>query len=299
MTHGEHPRDTDLTPNFTDVQTHYDLSDDFFRLFLDPSQTYSCAYFERDDMTLEEAQLAKIDLSLGKCDLKPGMTLLDIGCGWGATIHRAVEKYDVNVIGLTLSQNQHDYVQKKLANSDVVRDSGRSTEVRLQGWEEFTEPVDRIVSIGAFEHFRYARHAQFFEQTYAIMPADGRMMLHSIIAMGRDIWRMGRKITREDLDFWLFIAREIFPGGELPQQHTIPTEAEKAGYTVAQIQSLQPHYARTLDFWADALEARHDDAVRVASEETYQTYMRYLRGCADRFHWGHSDVRQYTLVKQP
>jgi cyclopropane-fatty-acyl-phospholipid synthase len=288
----------DLTPNFADVQTHYDLSDDFFRLFLDPTQTYSCAYFESDDKTLEEAQIAKIDLSLGKCDLKPGMTLLDIGCGWGATIMRAVEKYDVNVVGLTLSENQYEHVQKQLAVSDAVRESGRHAEVRLQGWEEFNEPVDRIVSIGAFEHFKYSRHELFFERTYNLMPADGRMMLHSIIAMGRDIWRMGRKITREDFDFFLFIAREIFPGGELPQQHTIPAEAEKAGYTVEQVQSLQPHYARTLDIWADSLEARHLDAVRIASEETYQTYMRYLRGCADRFRWGHSDVRQYTLAKQ-
>jgi cyclopropane-fatty-acyl-phospholipid synthase len=286
-----------LTPNFVDVQTHYDLSNDFFRLFLDQTQTYSCAYFARDDMSLEEAQLAKIDLSLSKCDLKPGMTLLDIGCGWGATIMRAVEKYDVNVIGLTLSENQHEHVQKQLAASDTIRESGRHAEVRLQGWEEFNEPVDRIVSIGAFEHFKYTRHEQFFERTYGVMPADGRMMLHSIIGMGRDIWRMGRKITREDFEFYMFIAQEIFPGGELPQQHTIPEQAEKAGFTVEQVQSLQPHYARTLDIWADSLEARHADAVRIASEETYQTYMRYLRGCADRFRWGHSDVRQYTLTK--
>src|ERR1700750_2982825 len=117
-----------LTPHFADVQAHYDLSDDFFRLFLDPTQTYSCAYFERDDMSLEEAQYAKMDLSLGKCDLKPGMTLLDIGCGWGGTIHRAIEKHDVNVIGLTLSENQYEHVAKKLANSNVVRGSGRHAE---------------------------------------------------------------------------------------------------------------------------------------------------------------------------
>src|SRR5436853_5714154 len=101
-----------LTPHFDKVQHHYDLSDDFYRLFLDSTQTYSCAYFERDDMTLEEAQLAKIDLSLGKLGLRPGMTLLDIGCGWGATMRRAVERYDVNVIGLTLSENQATHVQK-------------------------------------------------------------------------------------------------------------------------------------------------------------------------------------------
>src|SRR5213083_2118123 len=110
-----------LKPHFEDVQAHYDLSDDFFRLFLDPTQTYSCAYFERDDMSLEEAQLAKIDLSLGKLGLEPGMTLLDIGCGWGATMKRAVEKYDVNVVGLTLSRNQAAHVENVLAGLTTER----------------------------------------------------------------------------------------------------------------------------------------------------------------------------------
>ena len=107
-----------LTPHFADVQAHYDLSDDFFRLFLDPTQTYSCAYFEREDMTLEEAQIAKIDLALGKLGLRPGMTLLDVGCGWGATMRRAIEKYDVNVVGLTLSKNQAAHVQKSFDQMD-------------------------------------------------------------------------------------------------------------------------------------------------------------------------------------
>src|SRR6202043_506066 len=139
----------DLTPHFDDVQAHYDLSDDFFRLFLDPTQTYSCAYYERDDMTLEEAQIAKIDLALGKLDLKSGMTLLDVGCGWASVMKRAVEQYDVNVIGLTLSKNQRALGLQIL---DSV-DSDRSRRVLLRGWEEFDEPVDRIVSIEAFEAF--------------------------------------------------------------------------------------------------------------------------------------------------
>ena len=103
-----------MKPHFEDVQAHYDLSDDFFRLFLDPTQTYSCAYFERDDMTLEEAQIAKIDLALGKLGLRPGMTLLDVGCGWGSTMMRAIERYDVNVVGLTLSENQPAHVEAAL-----------------------------------------------------------------------------------------------------------------------------------------------------------------------------------------
>src|ERR1700710_314062 len=120
----------ELNPHFEDVQAHYDLSDDFFRLFLDPTQTYSCAYFEPDDLTLEEAQYAKIDLSLGKLGLQPGMTLLDIGCGWGATMRRAVEKYDVNVVGLTLSRNQAIAVDKLFREMD----STRSRRVYLAGW---------------------------------------------------------------------------------------------------------------------------------------------------------------------
>ena len=147
-----------LTPHFADVQAHYDLSDDFFRLFLDPTQTYSCAYFEREDMTLEEAQIAKIDLALGKLGLQPGMTLLDVGCGWGATMRRAIEKYDVNVVGLTLSKNQAAHVQKSFDEMD----SPRRRRVLLNGWEQFDEPVDRIVSIGAFEHFGPDRYDDFF-----------------------------------------------------------------------------------------------------------------------------------------
>jgi cyclopropane fatty-acyl-phospholipid synthase-like methyltransferase len=160
-----------------EVRSHYDLSNEFFRLWQDPTQTYSCAYFERDDMTLQEAQLAKIDLALGKLGLQPGMTLLDIGCGWGSTLRRAIAKYDVNVIGLTLSHNQKKHIEPQFAESD----SPRSKEVRLQPWEEFDEPVDRIVSIGAFEHFGFEKYDDYFTKTYDLMPADGVMLLHTIV----------------------------------------------------------------------------------------------------------------------
>src|ERR1700742_2189436 len=165
-----------LTPHFADVQAHYDLSDDFFRLFLDPTQTYSCAYFERDGMTLEEAQLAKIDLALGKLGLQPGMTLLDVGCGWGATMMRAVQNYDVNVVGLTLSKNQAKHVEQLMAESD----SPRSKRILLRGWEQFDEPVDRIVSIGAFEHFGHERYDAFFTMAHDALPDDGIMLLTTI-----------------------------------------------------------------------------------------------------------------------
>jgi cyclopropane-fatty-acyl-phospholipid synthase len=284
----------DLEPHFEDVQAHYDLSDDFFRLFLDPTQTYSCAYFERDDMTLEEAQLAKIDLSLGKLGLQPGMTLLDVGCGWGATINRALERYDINVVGLTLSRNQQAHVQQLLDKQS----SPRSKRVLLQGWERFDEPVDRIVSIGAFEHFGRDRYDEFFKKAYAALPADGVMMLHTIVKPSdEEFAERGLPVTMTRLRFFKFIMDEIFPGGDLPHVTVVENHATKAGFTVQRVQPLRLHYARTLDIWAAALEARKDEAIAIQSQEVYDRYMKYLTGCADLFREGYTDVCQFTLVK--
>jgi cyclopropane-fatty-acyl-phospholipid synthase len=287
-------RKNPLKPHFEDIQAHYDLSDDFFRLFLDSSQTYSCAYFEREDMTLEEAQLAKVDLALGKLGLEPGMTLLDIGCGWGATMTRAIEKYDVNVIGLTLSNNQKAHVDSVFAASD----SPRTKRVLLQGWEQFEEPVDRIVSIGAFEHFGRDRWDDFFQMAYRVLPDDGVMLLHTITALTLpDMTAKGLPLTFSIARFVKFILTEIFPGGYLPTIELAGEHAEKAGFKLTRTQSLQPHYARTLDTWAAALEAHKSEAIAVQSEEVYDRYMRYLTGCADGFKQGYIDVCQFTLEK--
>ncbi|GJF09391.1 cyclopropane-fatty-acyl-phospholipid synthase [Mycolicibacterium cyprinidarum] len=276
------------------MQSHYDLSDDFYRLFLDPTQTYSCAYFERDDMTLEEAQIAKIDLSLGKLGLKPGMTLLDIGCGWGATLLRAIEKYDVNVIGLTLSRNQQAHVQRLLDNSD----SPRSKRVLLEGWEQFREPVDRIVSIGAFEHFGRDRYDEFFKTAYQVLPTDGVMMLHTIIKPS-DAEFTARQLpfTMTKLKFFKFIMDEIFPGGDLPKAEDVEKHSAKAGFKLALAQPLRLHYARTLEIWAATLEAHEDEAIALQSREVYDRYMRYLTGCAELFDKGYTDICQFTLTK--
>ncbi|GAB7066120.1 class I SAM-dependent methyltransferase [Mycobacterium hodleri] len=284
----------DLVPHFDDVQSHYDLSDDFYRLFLDDTHTYSCAYFERDDMTLEEAQLAKIDLSLGKLGLEPGMTLLDVGCGWGATMMRAVEAYDVNVVGLTLSENQHAHVQKLFADSA----SPRSKRVLLNGWEQFDEPVDRIVSIGAFEHFGADRYDDFFAMAYRVLPDDGVMMLHTICGISMEYARAnGVPLTMELFRFIKFIMTEIFPGGQLCKTEMVGELAASAGFTLARTQSLQPHYARTLDLWAEALQAHRDQAVALQSEEVYDRYVHYLTGCAQLFKLGQADVNQFTFTK--
>jgi cyclopropane-fatty-acyl-phospholipid synthase len=223
-----------LTPHFADVQAHYDLSDDFFRLFLDPTQTYSCAYFERDDMTLEEAQL----------------------------------------------------------------DSPRSKRVLLNGWEQFDEPVDRIVSIGAFEHFGHDRYDDFFALAHRILPTDGVMLLHTITGLlPEQCTERGIPLTFEMARFIKFIVTEIFPGGRLPSIEKVADHSAKAGFRLTRRQSLQPHYARTLDLWAEALEAHRDEAIEIQSEEVYERYIKYLTGCANAFRTGYIDVNQFTLEK--
>jgi len=285
---------SDLSPYYEESQSIYDVSNEFFALFLGSTMGYTCSYFERDDMTLDEAQTAKFDLALGKLDLEPGMTLLDVGCGWGGALRRAVEKHDVNVIGITLSQNQFAYSTALMSELDT----DRKAEVRLQGWEEFHEPVDRIVSIGAFEAFKAERYPRFFERAFDILPADGRMLLHTILAHTQKFFRDNEiKLTISDLKFMRFIGAEIFPGGQLPAVEDIETLATDSGFTLERTHLLRPHYARTLDMWAANLEANQAEAIEMTSAEVYEHYMHYLTGCADFFHRGITNIGQFTLVK--
>ena len=285
---------SDLKPYYEESQSIYDVSDEFFALFLDPTMAYTCAYFERDDMTLEEASIAKFDLALGKLNLEPGMTLLDIGCGWGGCLQLALEKYDVNVIGITLSRNQSAYARTKLAKIPTER----SVEVRLQGWEEFTDKVDRIVTIGAFEAFKSERYPAFFERAYDILPGDGRMLLHTITTYSQaQQLERGVSITMSDVRFMKFIGTVIFPGGQLPAQENIFKLAQDSGFTLERVQLLAEHYERTLHIWAANLEANKDKAIEIQSEEVYDRYMHYLTGCENFFRKGISNVGQFTLAK--
>jgi len=285
---------TKLRPAYENVQAHYDISNEFFGLFQDPTRTYSCAYFERDDMTLEEAQLAKIDLALDELYLKPGMTLLDIGCGWGSVMKRAVQRHDVNTLGLTLSRNQCTLGQQIL--DDV--DSERSRQILLRGWEEFDQPVDRIVSIEAFEAFPKNRYAAFFQMCHRALPDDGRMVLQTIMGHPLKRWpEMGIPITMSDLKFMRFIAKEIFPGGAVPSDDDVADFAGRAGFSVESLNYLTPHHVRTLDIWSQRLEAAREQAIAFTSQEVYDRYLHYLIGCSDFFNRGVSEVGQFTLVK--
>ena len=284
----------DMRPHFEDIQAHYDLSDDFFGVFQDPTRKYSCAYFTGPNVTLSEAQIANVDQHLDALDLKPGMTLLEVGCGWGLTLQRAMEKYDVNVIGLTLSKNQKAYCDQLLAGIDTER----SFDVRLEGWEQFHSPVDRIVSIEAIEHFGFERFDDFFKNSFDILPDDGRMTIQSSVAYHPDnLQARGRKLTFEMARFIKFMLTEIFPGGRLPSTDMMIERGEKAGFVVPEALSLRNHYIKTLGIWAAALENHKEQAIAAAGVENYDRYMKYLTGCQYYFVDESIDVSLVNYLK--
>ena len=269
---------------------------DFFGLFQDPTRTYSSAYFERDDMTLEEAQMAKIDLALGKLGLQPGMTLLDVGCGWGSLMQRAVEKHDVNVIGLTLSKNQREVCASK---SWTSIDTERSRRSDVDGWEA-VRPArrphrqhrgDRGVPKGAIR-------SRFSTCAPASCPAmagwfsgDHGSPLEAVAGDGHP-----------DHDDRLAV-HALHRQGDLPRRigavrrghHRILST--EAGFSVAEQRDLTEHYVRTLDTWAKSLKAAREEAIAVTSQEVYERYMKYLIGCRDFFNRNISYFGQFTLVK--
>src|SRR6185312_11469727 len=185
------------------------------------------------------------------------------------------------------SKNQAAHVEDVLAGMETER----SRRVLLEGWEQFHEPVDRIVSIGAFEHFGHERYPAFFQMAYDALPPDGVMLLHTICGFDpRQAKELGIPITFELARFIKFITTEIFPGGRLPTAAMVEQRAGEAGFRVTRVQSLQPHYARTLDLWAEALEAHRDEAIAMQSVEVYDRYMKYLTGCAKGFRLRQVDV---------
>ncbi|RDH76996.1 methyltransferase domain-containing protein [Mycolicibacterium moriokaense] len=286
-----------LKPDYELLQSIYDISDEFYELFLGPTMGYTCGYYKEDSYTCSEAQNAKFDLAQGKLGLEPGMTLVDIGCGWGGGMQRALENYDINVIGLTLSKTQKAAAEARLAK---VKPHGKhgNWEVRLQGWEEFEDKVDRIVSIGAFEHFRHEKYPAFFEMAYDALPDDGVMLLHTICAYHPDdCVRLGIPLTFELARFIKFIMTEIFPGGQLPSEKLVHELAPKAGWKITRTHSLQPHYARTLADWAEALQAHKEEAIALQGQEAYERFDKYLTGCRDLFRDKKLDVNQFTMEK--
>jgi cyclopropane-fatty-acyl-phospholipid synthase len=253
------------------VQFHYDVSDDFYALWLDPRRVYSCAYYRDVGMTLAQAQEAKLDHVCRKLMLRQGERFLDIGAGWGGLLLWAAEHYGVEAHGITLSKNQHAHVNRLIAERGL---QGRVT-MELRDYRELptTEPFDKIASIGMFEHVGRAQLPAYFKKIHGLLKPGGLLMNHGITAGGTRNEQLGAGMGE-------FIERYIFPGGELLHVSHVLEVMSEANLEPLDLENLRPHYARTLWAWSDALDANLAHAREVTEERVVRAYRLYLAGSA-------------------
>jgi len=271
------------------VQFHYDVSDDFFALWLDPRRVYSCAYFRDADMTLAQAQEAKLDHVCRKLMLREGERFLDIGAGWGALLLWAAQNYGVQAHGITLSKNQHAYVNHLIDERGL---RGRVT-MELRDYRELPEdePFDKIASIGMFEHVGRALLPAYFSKIFRLLKPGGLLMNHGITAGGTRNDRLGAGMGD-------FIERYIFPGGELLHVSHVLQVMSEANLEPLDMENLRPHYGRTLWAWSDALEAQLGRARELTHERVVRAYRLYLAGSAMSFERGWISLFQ-MLASRP
>ena len=278
------------------VRFHYDVSDDFYALWLDPRRVYSCAYFASADMTLAQAQEAKLDLICRKLQLRAGERLLDIGSGWGGLLLWAAEHYGVDATGITLSRNQQAHVQQLIEQRGL---QGR-VRVELRDYRALQADgqFDKIASVGMFEHVGQANLAAYFRTITRLLKPGGLVLNHGITASAVDARELGAGMGA-------FIEKYIFPGGELMHVSRLLRETAMAGLEMVDTENLRPHYARTLWAWSDALEAQleparttlalpHDPA---RAERTLRAYRLYLAGSAMCFERGWLALHQMLATR--
>ena len=274
------------------IQHHYDVSDDFYALWLDPLRVYSCAYFSTPDMSLAEAQQAKLDHICRKLMLRPGERFLDVGAGWGALLLWAAEYYGVAATGITLSKNQHAYVNRLIEQKGL---QGRVL-ILLQDYRDVDESrsFDKIASVGMCEHVGRPNLPLYFAKMRRLLRPGGLMMNHSITAGGADN-------PQHDGGMGEFIDRYIFPGGQLVHVSAMMDAMTRGNLEPVDAECLRPHYARTLWHWADALEAHFDEAHRILgrdAERIIRAYRLYLAGSAMGFERGWTSLFQ-ILASRP
>ncbi len=267
------------------VTHHYDLSNRFYSLFLDPRMVYSCAAFTEPGETLESAQLRKIDLICRKLRLREGDRLLDIGCGWGALILHAVTEYGAEAVGITVSERQAEVARQRIRDAGV--ESRCRVEVRdyrtLEGAGEF----DRIASVGMFEHVGRARAGEYFATIHRLLRPGGTYLHHAITANPRVEPSGGLSLS----DKYVFPDHELIPIGE-----TL-THAEQAGFDVRDVEDLREHYALTLRRWVEALEARRDEAIAEVGDPAWRAWRLVFAGAAIDFEHGRQGLVQVLLAK--
>ena len=270
------------------VQFHYDVSDAFYQLWLDPLRLYSCAYFRKPSMTLAQAQQAKLDHICRKLMLRRGERFLDIGAGWGGLLLWAVEHYGVRGHGITLSRNQHEHVNALIEARGLA---GRVT-MELCDYRELPEgePYDKIASVGMFEHVGRAQLPEYFAKINRLLAPGGLLMNHGITAAGTRNHQLGAGMGD-------FIERYIFPGGELVHVSKVTEAMSEAQFEPLDLENLRPHYARTLWAWSDALEAQLAEAREMTSERVVRAYRVYLAGSAMGFEQGWMSLFQMLAAK--
>ena len=261
------------------IRFHYDRSNDFYRLFLDPRMVYSCAYFRTPEMPLEEAQLAKLDHLCRKLDVQPGERFLDIGCGWGALLAHAAGRYGAAATGCTISRAQYEFARARL--------EGRAQVLELD-YRDLAGHYDKIASVGMFEHVGLRRAPQYFRKMAALLTPDGLFLNHAI----------ARPQSLEDDAGSLFVRRRIFPGGQFIHLSETIREAENAGFEVLDVENLRPHYARTCRLWQERLTANREAALRVADEPTFRAWRLWLAASSLSFEEGISSVYQVLMAKR-
>lgn len=270
------------------ISYHYDVSNDFYRLWLDEHMVYSCAYFRTGSEDIHTAQRQKLDHICRKLLLKPGERLLDMGCGWGGLLHWAAQHYGVRAVGITLSERQSSYARNWLAADGF----GDEIEIRLQNYRDLAdeEPFDKIVSVGMYEHVGLANLGSYFATVARLLRPGGAFLNHGIVTTdpeGRPRGPPGGE----------FIDRYVFPGGALPNLPRVVLEFARAGLEVADIEDLRPHYARTLQAWVRRLEDRHEQAMRAAGTGRYLIWRAFLAGMACAFDRRWLSVAQVLAFK--
>ena len=259
------------------IQFHYDVSDDFYSLWLDPRRIYSCAYFRDGDMNIAQAQEAKLDHICRKLMLRSGERFLDVGAGWGGLLLWAAENYGVQGHGITLSKNQHAHVNRLIDERGL---RGRVT-MELRDYRELPEdqPFDKIASIGMFEHVGRAYLPEYFAKLRRLLKPGGLLMNHGITAAGTRNHQLGAGMGD-------FIERYIFPGGELLHVSKVTEVMAEAALEPLDLENLRPHYAKTLWAWSDALESQLSQARDLTRDSVVRAYRLYLAGSAMSFEQG-------------
>jgi cyclopropane-fatty-acyl-phospholipid synthase len=258
---------------------HYDTGNEFFRLWLDPGMSYSCAYFRSEDDDLATAQTQKLELICRKLDLAPGQTLLDIGCGWGALLFHAIERYGVRGVGVTPSRQQAEHVQAEASRRGLADRFA----LEVCDWRRVRGPFDRVVSVGMYEHVGQRHGREFFRRWRDLLKPDGVSLLHTIGAMGE-----------ETPDPWTL--QYIFPGGYIPALYELAGHAAATGLMIADVENLWRHYALTLRAWARGFAAARQTILQRTDERFVRTWWLWLNGAEAAFRAGRLQLWQLLLT---